>query len=133
FPTLLENLTEVFIAPPKLARDKGMKALATAPVGTGPYKFSSWKKDQEIILVKNDDYWKGKPAIDKIVFRVIPEVGPRIAALVAGEVDLVPDVPPHLINQVKASGKATVKSVAGRRPIFIAFDTINKGPGDQSP
>lgn len=128
FVTLPENLIEVFIAPPKLAQEKGMKYLAEHPVGTGPYKMESWTKDREIVFVKNEKYWKGVPPIDKVVIRVIPEVGPRVSALVVGEVDLIPDVPPHLINQVNNSGVATVKGTPARRAIFVALDNVNKGP-----
>ena len=128
FVTLLENLIEVFIAPPKLAKEKGMKYLAEHPVGTGAYKLESWSKDREIVLVKNEQYWKGVPQIDKIVVRVIPEVGPRVSALVVGEVDIIPDVPPHLIQQVNNSGVASVKGVPARRIIFIALDNLNEGP-----
>lgn len=128
FITLPENLIEVFIAPPKLVKEKGMTHLTANPVGTGSYKLKSWTKDREIHLVKNDEYFKGVPAIDEIVVRVIPEVGPRVSALVVGEVDLIPDVPPHLIPQVNGSGAAKVKGVPGRRIIFIALDNVNEGP-----
>ena len=128
FPTLLENLIEVFMAPPKLAKEKGMGYLSDHPVGTGAYKLESWSKDREIVFVKNENYWKGIPPIDKVVFRIIPEVGPRVSALVVGEVDLIPDVPPHLINQINNSKVATVKGVPGRRIIFVGFDNIMDGP-----
>jgi peptide/nickel transport system substrate-binding protein len=45
-----------------------------------------------------------------------------------GEVDLIPDVPPHLINQINSSKIASVKGVPGRRIIFIALDNVNEGP-----
>lgn len=128
FITLLENLIEVFIAPPKLVKEKGMAYLTDHPVGTGAYKLESWSKDREIRLAKNEQYFKGVPPIDKVVFRIIPEVGPRVSALVVGEVDIIPDVPPHLIQQVKNSGVALVKGVPGRRIIFIALDNVNEGP-----
>lgn len=128
FITLPENCIEVFIAPPKLAKEKGMKYLAEHPCGTGAFKLESWKKDREIVLVKNENYWKGAPAIDKLRFKIIPEVGPRVSALMVGEVDLIPDVPPHLIEQVNNSGIAKVKGCPGRRAIFIALDNVNAGP-----
>jgi peptide/nickel transport system substrate-binding protein len=128
FITLPENLIEVFIAPPKLVKEKGMTHLTSNPVGTGPYKLKSWAKDREIVLVKNESYFKGVPPIDEIVVRIIPEVGPRVSALVVGEVDLIPDVPPHLIQQINGSRTAKVKGVPGRRVIFIALDNVNEGP-----
>jgi peptide/nickel transport system substrate-binding protein len=128
YVTMPENLMELYIAPPKLAKGKGMTYLTQHPVGTGAYRLESWSKDREIVLVRNMLYWQGVPEIDKVVFRVIPEVGPRVAALVVGEVDIIPDVPPHLIQQVKNSGVASVKGVPGARIVFVALDNINKGP-----
>jgi peptide/nickel transport system substrate-binding protein len=125
FPTLRENLTEVFMAPKGIAQEKGMAALHTSPVGTGPFQFVSHRKDADLVLERYDDYFRGKAEIDQVVFKVIPEVGPRVAALAAGEVDLIPDVPPHLAAQVTQGGEATVKAVPARRVIFIAFDTVN--------
>lgn len=127
-PTLLENLNLAFMAPPELAKKKGMEYLSEHPVGTGAYTLESWSKDREITLVKKEHYWRGEPPIDRLVFRVIPEPSSRISALLAGEVDLIPDVPPHLIKRVNDSNIASVKSVAGRRMIFIALDNINEGP-----
>jgi peptide/nickel transport system substrate-binding protein len=127
-PTLIESLNDLFMAPPTLAKEKGMKYLAEHPVGTGAYKFDSWTKDKEINLIRNGNYWHGPPQIDRAVFRVIPEVGPRVSSLMVGEVDLIPDVPPHLIEQIDNSGVASVKSVAGRLIIAVGLDNINEGP-----
>ncbi|ROR26524.1 peptide/nickel transport system substrate-binding protein [Comamonas sp. BIGb0124] len=61
------------------------------PVGTGAFKFKSWSKGQQIDLVRNEDYWdKGKPYLDGIVFRIIPDAAARSAALETGEVDYIP-------------------------------------------
>ncbi|MFX0200493.1 MAG: ABC transporter substrate-binding protein, partial [Candidatus Hodarchaeota archaeon] len=127
-PTLIEYLNDLFMAPPKLAKEKGIAYLSEHPVGTGAYKFESWTKDREIRFIKNENYWKGVPQIDQVTFRVIPEVGPRVSALIVGEVDLIPDVPPHLIKQINNSGVASVKDVAGRLIVAIGLDTINEGP-----
>jgi peptide/nickel transport system substrate-binding protein len=60
---------------------------ANAPVGTGPFKFVEWERGQYIRLDKNEDYWKdGRPYLDRIVARFIPDAGTRAAALESGEV-----------------------------------------------
>lgn len=57
------------------------------PVGTGPFKFVKWVRGQYIELQRNPDYWEaGKPKVDKLVFRVIPDASSRSAALETGEV-----------------------------------------------
>ncbi len=60
-----------------------------APVGTGPFMFDEWEKGNFIRLVRNPNYWdEGKPYLDSIVFRYIPDAGGRAAALETGEVHL---------------------------------------------
>lgn len=57
------------------------------PIGTGPFKFVKWVRGQYIELVRNPDYWEaGKPKVDKLVFRIIPDASSRAAALETGEV-----------------------------------------------
>lgn len=61
------------------------------PVGTGPFKFVEWKKGQYIALERNPDYWEqGKPYLDKLVFRVIPDAASRAAALESDQVQYAP-------------------------------------------
>ncbi|RWR27690.1 ABC transporter substrate-binding protein [Sinirhodobacter populi] len=62
-----------------------------APIGTGPFAFSEWVKGQYITLTKNPDYWdKGKPHLDRVVFRSIPDAAARAVALETGEVQYAP-------------------------------------------
>ena len=55
-------------------------------VGTGPFIFKEWVEGDHITVVANDDYWGGRPAIDEIVFRVIPDDSARYLALKAGDI-----------------------------------------------
>lgn len=58
-----------------------------APIGTGPFKFKEWKRGAYIHLVKNENYWKpGKPALDELYFRIIPDSASRAVAFEKGEV-----------------------------------------------
>ncbi|HTU03374.1 MAG TPA: ABC transporter substrate-binding protein [Candidatus Sulfotelmatobacter sp.] len=113
FPTLLEGLTEIYMAPVKAIGDP--KMLTEKPIGTGPYRLQGWKREQSIALVRTDGCWGPKPQIPAAEIRIIPAVAARIAALLAGEVHLIPDVPPQSIDQVKPSGtpRSTAKSMAG--------------------
>ena len=58
------------------------------PVGTGPYKIEFWDEGQAITLVKNEDYFKGEPSIDKIVFKIVPDDNAKALQLKSGELDL---------------------------------------------
>ena len=58
------------------------------PVGTGPYKLESWEEGQAITLVKNEDYFKGEPNIDTVVFKIVSDDNAKALQLKSGELDL---------------------------------------------
>ena len=61
------------------------------PIGTGPFRFKEWKKGSHIILERFPDYWKkGRPYLDQVVLKVIPDGAARSIGLENGEVDLAP-------------------------------------------
>lgn len=69
------------------------------PIGTGPFRFKQWARGQFIVLEKNPDYWDtGKPYVDKLVFRIIPDAAARAAALETGEVQYAPYNPVPLAD-----------------------------------
>jgi peptide/nickel transport system substrate-binding protein len=60
-----------------------------APIGTGPFKFKEWKRGSQIELVRNENYWqKGKPYLDGIQFRILPDANARGVALETGQADI---------------------------------------------
>lgn len=65
----------------------------SAPIGTGPYRFASYRSGSEIRYAANKDYFRGPPEISDIVFRIIPDAGTQVIALEAGEVDFLFGVP----------------------------------------
>lgn len=99
------------------------------PVGTGPYKMIEWIKDDRMVLKANPTYWRGEPAIKTATFRPIPSEASRASALMSGEVDLVPALPPSLLNQVGAAPNIKVGTAPGFRVIFVAFN-VNVAPLD---
>ena len=77
----LLRLNYVKIIPKAYVEKVGDEEFAAKPIGSGPYKFVSWSKDEKVVLEANDTYFGGKPAIDKITYKVIPEAASSIAAL----------------------------------------------------
>jgi peptide/nickel transport system substrate-binding protein len=73
----------------------GNDGLANFGVGTGPFKLKDYDRESFVIMEANENYWGGKPEIDELVFRVIPEVSTRVAELLAGGVDIAPGVLPQ--------------------------------------
>lgn len=76
-----------YIPSPKAVREGTQDR---APVGTGPYLFKEWLPNDRMVLVKNPGYWqKGKPYLDRIVIRTVPDMHTRFAGLKSGELDLI--------------------------------------------
>jgi len=109
----------------------GDQGYATKPVGTGPYKLVRWVKDDRMELEANPDYWRGAPAIKKATLRPIPSEASRTAALLSGEIDLVPALPPSAIDQLKANRDLDANTAPSFRVIFVAFN-VNKAPLDNA-
>lgn len=87
------NVAEAQILPAHLyeGTDVRTNPVNLSPVGTGPFKFKEWKKGQYIELVRNPDYWDaGKPYLDRVIFRNIPDAASRAAALETGEILYLP-------------------------------------------
>ncbi|MDH3628563.1 MAG: ABC transporter substrate-binding protein [Acidobacteriota bacterium] len=78
---------------------------AKHPVGCGPFRFEQHIPGQEIVLSANDDYWDGRPSIDRLVFKIYPEMQTAYQALLAGEIDLMP-MSPDLHRQARESDRA---------------------------
>jgi len=73
-----------------------------APIGAGPYRVVKWRHADSITFVANPSYWRGKPSIDKIVYRIVPAPNTRLQQLQTGEVDAYFDVDPQLLPQLRA-------------------------------
>lgn len=88
--SLLFTLTPPYMGIPSPASIESLGAdFGRNPVGTGPFEFSEWRSNERIVLTANEDYWRGRPALDEIVFRTVPEESSRMLALRAGETDMV--------------------------------------------
>ena len=85
----------------------------TKPIGTGPFQFTSYSKQEEIAVARFDGYWGKKALLDSIRFRFLPEANARRLALEAGEVDLVLDVPREAVESLKSKGFVVAASPVG--------------------
>jgi peptide/nickel transport system substrate-binding protein len=131
WPGLIDRISlgnAILPMPPKALKAEGPQGLLAKPVGTGPFKFFQWVRDEKLVVVRNDDYWKGKAEIKKVTFRFIPEFSARLAALLAGEIDIMKDVPPHAVDLVDRSGRATVRATVSSRINYLALVTLKPGP-----
>lgn len=93
-PALLRQLdvTEAPILPAHLfaGTDPINNPANLRPVGTGPFRFESHRRDDQVVLIRNPDYFKPSlPRLDRLVFRIIPDANTQVNALLAGEVDML--------------------------------------------
>ncbi len=105
----------------------GADGFASAPTGTGPFKFVEWAKDERLVLKANPDYWGGSPRIKTVIFAPIPESATRIAALESGDVDIITAVPPEYVDQAPAG--VEIATVAGTRAFYLGLN-VNVEPFD---
>ena len=93
------------------------------PVGTGPFKFKSWTKDDQIVLERNNDYWGEKAKVERIILKSIPEPSERLMALQSGTVDIADDLDPDSVNLVKKNPKFTVIERPSVNVGYLALNT----------
>ncbi|ADZ85467.1 ABC transporter substrate-binding protein [Cellulosilyticum lentocellum] len=120
----LANLAMSLAAP--IASPTALEAnggnLNESPVGTGPYKFVEWNPSEDIILTRNDEYWREPAKTKNIVFKFIPDNSARIVALKSGEVDMIDGIDSTGVDQIKADGNE-LYNVSGMNINYMAYNT----------
>ncbi|MBI2152322.1 MAG: ABC transporter substrate-binding protein [Candidatus Rokubacteria bacterium] len=109
--------------PPKYYREKEMAYVARNPVGTGPFKFVRWVKDEQIELTANEQYWRGAPKVKTLIFRPIPDDAVRVAALQNGEIDIAVNIPPHLATIIANHPRLFLSTAPSVRTIQLMYYT----------
>ncbi len=114
------------IYPARFARtEEGAAELARKPIGTGAYKLVEWIKDDRLVMEANKGWWgwEGKaPAIERVVWKPIPDDFARISALEKGEVDLITNVPPDQIKAVREGRGTQVLTVPSTRTVIFSMN-----------
>ena len=96
------------------------------PVGTGPFKFYNWIDDDHIMLLANEEYWRGKPKLDKLIFKVITDPFERLLALQTNVIQGMEFPDPSSFDIIKADQNLTFLAEPGMNIGYIA---INNGYG----
>jgi peptide/nickel transport system substrate-binding protein len=94
--------------------------VAFHPVGAGGYKFVSYTPGEGIVLKAFENYRSGKPPVDDVIVKAVPEVATRIAELKAGSADLMSGVPADLKPSLEAAGVKVIVAQSYRR-LFVAI------------
>jgi peptide/nickel transport system substrate-binding protein len=133
WPPAMQLLVHQQIVPQAYIEEVGTEGFVANPVGTGPFKFVEGQLDDQIVLERFADYWGGAPdlapagpaQVERIVFRVIPEASTRVAALLAGEVDIIQGLPPELVDTLSLTEGVAVKTAPGTQPKWMELNVTN--------
>ena len=138
WPPAMQLLVHQQIVPKAYIEEVGTEGFIAKPIGTGPFQFVSAQPGfEQVVLERFDDYYGGAPDLEpvgpactgQVVFRVIPEASTRLSALLAGEVDIITNVPQDLIESLSANENVQVQTAAGTQPKWIELN-VNTAPFD---
>ena len=138
WPPAMQLLVHQQIIPQHYLEEVGTQGFIENPIGTGPFKFVSASTGlDEVVMERFDDYYGGAPdlapvgsaCVSDVIFRAIPEASTRVAALLAGEVDIIQSVPAELIDTLMQTPGIQVKTAPGTQPKWMEMN-VNQAPFD---
>ncbi|MFM7845523.1 MAG: ABC transporter substrate-binding protein [Planctomycetota bacterium] len=110
------------VVSPKSVEKLG-KQFATNPVGSGPFKFARWKRDQQIVLEAFPDYWDGKPEVQRVIFLPIAEAATRVQQLKQGTIHFAEDLPPTELDAVATLPGITIQEQVALNVGYLTLQT----------
>jgi peptide/nickel transport system substrate-binding protein len=103
-----------------------------ALIGTGPYRFVRYARGDRVELARNDSYWGGRPAWEKVSLRILPNDPARTAALLAGDIDAIEHVPTADIARLRKHPDLRLEQTVSWRTIFLHLDQYRNSPSSIS-
>ena len=94
-----------------------------AAIGTGPYRATEFVVGDHAVFQRNDGWWDSHPVWDTVRYRLITDNGARNAALQAGDVDVIDQVPTHDVADLRKNPRLSVVSAPGQRLIYLFADS----------
>ena len=124
YPTFSCSLKDVMILDKETCQSMSSDQVSANPNGTGPFRFVEHVKEDHMDLARYEDYWGPKPEMSRLRIRPISNDATRTAAILAGDVDLVLNVPVRDLDKLKADGRVNVLGKPGLRCVFLNFDQM---------
>ncbi len=109
-----------------LLKTNKQNQIGEKPVGTGPFIFNKWVKDDKLILTTNKNYWNGKPFLDKLIFKIITNSKFRAAELKNGSIHIMDFPNPHDINSLESSSNIKLVKKEGLNVAYLTFNQEKK-------
>jgi peptide/nickel transport system substrate-binding protein len=116
------------VVPPAYTEEVGTEGFGQEPIGTGPFRFVEWIRDDRVVLEANPDYWRGAPDVDQLIFRAIPEDSTRVAELLTGGVDLMVSVPIQDWPRIEEEAGLTLDPYITTRVMLLALRAGSSEP-----
>lgn len=110
-----------WIVPKKYVEQVGDEGFKKAPIGAGPYKFVSFAPGLELTMEAYDQYWRKKPSVHRLVFKVIPDESTRLAALKRGEIDIAYSIRGELAEEIERTKGLSLKPTVIQAPFWLYF------------
>jgi peptide/nickel transport system substrate-binding protein len=125
YPLLLSDLGTIYIVSRKAAEGLATEDFAQGRgmIGTGPYKFVAFQRDDHVELARNPTPWGDKPDWDRVTIRFIPNNAARLAALLSGDVEGIESVPGSDLDAVKKNPKLVFAQKISARLIYLYVDS----------
>lgn len=95
------------------------------PVGNGPFKFKRWIAQQLIEIEANDDYFLGRPNIDRIIFKIVPDQTNLLTQIETGEIDFYHHFPPHAYDRLSMNPNLKIYEFPSRSYALIGWNTAH--------
>ena len=113
------------IASPAAIKKYG-KDFGRNPVGTGAFKFDTWKSNEAVIVSRNERHWEGKAGTEAVIFRPITDGNTRVAEMLSGGIDMMVEVPPTSLAKFSGNNFAVAEQ-AGPHVWFLILNA-KEGP-----
>jgi peptide/nickel transport system substrate-binding protein len=130
YPALLVDLARV----PVVDRETHQNATTDdfnagrAAIGTGPFRLVEHRSGDRILLERNDAYWGEKPAWRRVDYRMMTNDPARTAALLAGDVDIIDQVPTSDVARLRRDPRVVISQIDSLRNMFLVYDHSRTGP-----
>ena len=109
----------------KKVREADPEAYGINPVGSGPFKLESWEKNNQLVLVRNEDYWMKRPNLAKVIMKPIPEPSVALVNLEAGDVDMVTALLPDDFDRIRNNSKLDLQVTSALNYYYLAFNVTD--------
>ena len=128
YPALLAQLVNLSIVSKAYVQAHDQPYVNAHPMGSGPYRFAAWLRGDHVTLRAVPAYWRGRPQIDEVTFRTVPETATRVADLQSGRAQLALGLTSDDVKTIKRDPKLQLLGGATERVAYLAFNALGPGP-----